>query len=184
MQIINSTHSYGIVAIFLHWLLAITFIALFALGFWMVDLDYYSTWYHDAPWIHKSLGVLAVSLMLIRLLWKFFNAQPHGLDKPILNKVAQGVHHLFYLLIILIGLSGYLISTAEGDAISVFGWFDVPALLPVFEGQADMAGDIHKWLAYGLIGFVVLHTLAALKHHFKDKDKTLTRMLWPLKTRE
>lgn len=180
MQLTNTSKTYGLITIALHWILAVTFIGLFALGFWMVDLDYYSTWYHQAPWIHKSLGILAVALMLLRLVWKLFNTQPEGLDKPALNKAAHGVHHLFYVMIFLLGVSGYLISTAEGDAISVFDWFAVPALITPFEGQADLAGEIHEWLGYGLIAFVILHAAASLKHHLIDKDNTLKRMLWPI----
>lgn len=183
MHIKNTTHHYGLIAILLHWVLAIVFIGLFVLGFWMVGLDYYSTWYHDAPAIHKSIGVLAVSLMLLRFFWKLSNPQPNGLDKPLLNTLAHVVHGLFYLLILLLGLSGYLISTAEGDSIFVFDWFELPALLTPFEGQADLAGLIHEWVAYVFIGTVVLHALAALKHHFIDRNETLKRMLNPMSSK-
>ena len=73
-------------------------------------------------------------------------------------------------------LSGYLISTADGRAIEVFSWFEVPATLSDIDGQEDIAGDIHEILAWTLIVLVALHALAALKHHFIDKDTTLKRM--------
>jgi cytochrome b561 len=47
----------------------------------------------------------------------------------------------------------------------------------LFTNQEDLAGAVHKYLAYLLMCSVVLHALAALKHHFIDKDNTLTRML-------
>lgn len=181
MQFKNSHNSYGFIAIFLHWSMAIALIGLFALGFWMVDLDYYSNWYHQAPWIHKSIGVIVIAVLLFRLFWKTVNIEPTALDKPLLNKIAHAVHHSFYLLIFIIGLSGYLISTAEGDAISVFDWFEIPALITPFEGQADIAGLVHEYLAYLFIALVVLHALAALKHHFVEGKSTLKRMLWPIK---
>ncbi|MNR57354.1 hypothetical protein D3C85_1781150 [compost metagenome] len=74
-------------------------------------------------------------------------------------------------------ISGYLISTAEGVAIDVFGWFSVPATLSGLPEQADVAGVIHFYLAWSLVVLAVLHALAALKHHFLDRDPTLTRML-------
>lgn len=181
MQLKNTEKSYGLVAIILHWSMAIVLIGLFALGFWMVDLDYYSTWYHQAPWIHKSVGVLVIAVLLLRWLWKLKNVSPIGLDKPLLNKIAHIVHMSFYVLIVLIAISGYLISTAEGDGVSVFDWFEIPALITPFEGQADIAGVIHERLAYLFIGLVVIHALAALKHHFIEHKNTLKRMLWPIK---
>ena len=76
-----------------------------------------------------------------------------------------------------IGISGYLISTADGKPISVFGWFDVPATLADAGAQADFAGALHFWLAWSVVVLSVMHGFMALKHHFIDKDDTLKRML-------
>ena len=51
----NSDQAYGIIAIALHWLVAVAVLGLFGLGLWMVDLTYYDTWYRTAPSIHKGL---------------------------------------------------------------------------------------------------------------------------------
>ena len=67
--------------------------------------------------------------------------------------------------------------TADGEPISVFGWFSVPATLSGLPDQADVAGEIHLYLAWALVVFAVLHAFAALKHHFIDRDPTLKRML-------
>ena len=74
-------------------------------------------------------------------------------------------------------IAGYLISTAEGRPIEVFGWFAVPATFYGPENQEDVAGEIHEILAWLLILLSSGHTLAALKHHFIDRDATLRRML-------
>jgi len=87
--------------------------------------------------------------------------------------VADG---LLYLLLFVIMFSGYLISTADGRAIEVFGWFDVPATITSIPNQEDVAGLVHKFAAFLLIGLVVLHAAAALKHHFIDRDRTLLRI--------
>lgn len=84
---------------------------------------------------------------------------------------------LLYVLLLVLLLSGYLISTADGKPISVFGWFEVPALFSGAGQQADLAGDVHLWLAWSLVLLSALHALAALKHHFVDRDTTLKRML-------
>lgn len=181
MQITNQKQTYGWISIVLHWVVAVVVLGTFALGFWMVDLDYYSTWYHDAPNIHKSIGVLLILAMLGRLLWNLFNPKPKLLaNSPAQRAMAKTAHVILYLLVFVIGVTGYLISTAESQPISVFNWFEVPAWFTPFEDQADIAGDIHEWLAYGLIGLVAVHAAAALKHHFIEKDNTLRRMLKPL----
>ncbi len=72
-------------------------------------------------------------------------------------------------------VSGYMISTADGQPISVFGWFDVPSLIQG-EGQEDAAGLVHKILAYATIALAAVHTIAALKHHFVDRSHILSRM--------
>ena len=87
------------------------------------------------------------------------------------------MHRLMYALMYLLLLSGYLISTADGRGINVFGLFTVPASISGLQNQADIAGELHQWLAYVLIGLTSLHVLAALKHHFVDRDQTLKRML-------
>lgn len=182
MQWRNRENSYGIISIGLHWLLAIALLGMFAVGTWMVDLGYYSEWYHRAPELHKTTGIVIFALMLLRLLWRWSNPKPIALGKVVWqNRAAEVVHQLFYLLVILIAVSGYLISTAEGQGIDVFGLFTVPALDWGFELQADRAGDIHAALAWALIILAALHITAAFKHHFINHDNTLKRMLKPLK---
>lgn len=176
----NSTHRYGSVSVLFHWLLAVAILALFALGVWMVELDYYLEWYHRAPAIHKAIGVLVVAMMILRWLWVRVNPrvlpQMHAKWEHLAAKI---VHALLYLGVLLLGVSGYLIATAEGQGVSVFAWFELPAMSAgaLFEGQADVAGEIHTYLAYGLMSLVALHAAAALKHHFIDRDATLRNML-------
>ena len=74
-------------------------------------------------------------------------------------------------------ITGYLISTADGRGIEVFELITIPAYGAIIENQEDIAGLVHKWLAYLLIALASLHALAALKHHFIDKDNTLNRMI-------
>lgn len=173
----NTRQGYGAVAIALHWLTALTVLALFPLGLWMVELDYYDAWYHKAPDVHKSLGVLLFLVVVLRLFWRSVNPHPETLGSRLEKRVAKFAHIALYVLLLLLMTSGYLISTAEGDPIGVFDWFSVPATLHGLRGQADIAGEIHELLAFVLIGLVAVHAGAALKHHFIDRDRTLSRML-------
>ena len=163
----------------LHWLSAIIIFGLFGLGFWMVELDYYSPYYQSAPALHKSIGICYVLLLFARLTIRAFADIPPVVAShhPVERAISSFVHRFFYFLLLLIVISGYLISTADGRAISVFELFEIPSLGSFVENQEDYAGDIHKWLAYGLIALAVIHALAAIKHQFLDKDQTLKRML-------
>ncbi len=80
-------------------------------------------------------------------------------------------------MLVAVPVTGYLISTSAGDGISMFGWFDVPAVLPRSDWIRDLAVELHFYLAYTTAMLVAIHVLAALKHHFVDRDATLRRML-------
>lgn len=176
----NSKAGYGWWHIALHWLMAVLILGLFGLGLWMVELNYYSPWYKTAPFWHKGLGALVFLLLLMRLVLRLVSTAPMGLGNKA-ERLAAGFAHIgLYLLPLALIFSGYLISTADGRPLEVFDLFSVPALISV-AGQEDLAGEIHALLAWLLIGLVVLHLLAALKHHFIDKDQTLLRMLRPEK---
>jgi len=179
----NSKSSYGWVAILVHWLMALGVFGLFGLGVYMVELTYYDAWYKGSLDLHKSVGITLAALLLFRFGWRLLGTQPEPVagSSKAMNQVAHSVHKLIYLALIVIVTSGYLISTADGRAIEVFNLFAVPALPESVANQEDIAGKIHFYAAYGLIAVVVLHALGALKHHFIDKDKTLIRMIKPLK---
>lgn len=175
----NSTTGFGGVSILLHWTVALTVYAMFALGLWMVTLGYYNVWYHQAPEIHKSVGCILFAVMIIRVLWRWISKPPAPLSSySRLTRIAAVVAHLaLYTLLFAIMISGYLISTADGQPISIFGLVVVPATLSGLRDQADIAGNVHLWLAWSVVLLSALHALAALKHHFIDRDSTLRRML-------
>lgn len=179
MQLRNSSSRYGWVSIVMHWGVALAVFSLFGLGLWMVGLDYYSAWRHTAPDLHKSIGLTVFAIMLLRVIWRFVSPPPPMLDSysTLTRVAAKAGHSLLYLGLFAVLISGYLISTADGVGIPVFGLFEVPALLSNLPDQADLAGEIHFYLAWGVVIFAGLHALAALKHHFIDRDVTLARML-------
>lgn len=175
---LNSERGYGVLSIALHWLTALTVVGLFLLGTWMVDLDYYSQWYKTGPDVHRSIGVLLVLVVLLRLVLRFLNPPPAALPaaRPWENRAASVMHWLLLVLLLAIAAAGYLISTADGRAVSVFNWFDVPATVTSFENQEDWFGEVHFYLAVTLMCLAGIHAAAALKHHFFDRDDTLRRM--------
>jgi cytochrome b561 len=156
--------------------MAIAIIAMFVLGLWMVKLDYYSPYYNSAPDIHRSVGMILLFALILRWLWRAFNLKPSDAElSPFERKASFAVHWGFYVLLLALMISGYLISTPDGAPISIFGWFDVPSLIKM-PGLETPAGNVHRVLAYAVIALAVVHALAALKHHFVDKSSIMTRM--------
>ncbi len=159
--------------------MAVLLMGLFIVGLYMTGLDYYDPLYHTLPWWHKSFGLLIMILLLLRFCWKLTNKEPQPLEthKKWEVLLAHFTQKIFYILILFMGFSGYFIATAKGKGIEFFTLFEVPAITSeIEENRADMIGDAHEIMAYILAVLVVLHALAALKHHFFDKDETLRRM--------
>jgi len=179
MRWTNSPSTYGLLHIALHWLSALLVFGLFGLGLWMVDLTYYDTWYRQAPLLHKGFGVILTIFTLLRLLHLALYGKPRALaNHKFWEQLSAKIGHvLLYLLLCALPISGYLISTADGRALSVFDAFSIPAVFADGVISEDLAGQVHEILAYSLIVLATLHALAALKHQFIDKDSTLKRML-------
>ena len=173
----NTQDSYGFVARFLHWAMAIAIIAMFALGLWMRELDYYSPYYQIAPNLHKSFGIVLFGILALRFVWRLFNPEPNAADlTPLERRASKIVHWGFYPLLFALMIAGYFISTLDGRAISVFGLFDVPSIV-TRKGMESIAGQVHYYLAFVTIGIASFHALAALYHHFRKRDGILMRML-------
>lgn len=173
----NTLRRYGVVSSLIHWLSALAVFGLFALGWWMLTLTYYDQWYRLGPWWHKSFGICLLMVTLFRVLWAVTNSKPEPQGTHLEAVAAKVGHGLLYLLLFTTMISGYLISTADGSSISVFDVFSVPALLTDLPQQADIAGEVHWYSALSLVILATGHGLAALKHHFVNRDSTLIRML-------
>lgn len=97
----NSKLAYGIPAIVIHWISALVVIGLFAVGVWMVELTYYSTWYKTAPHLHKSIGILLLAATIFRLVWRLVNPRPapEASHKPWEKTAAHLAHFIIYVLL-------------------------------------------------------------------------------------
>lgn len=179
MQLRNDDDRYGFVSVFVHWVMAAAIIGLFVLGLWMTGLSYYDPWYRQGPALHKSIGILVLAALVFRAAWRMASPPPpplatHGAFE---RRIAILAHLLLYLLLVLVIASGYLISTADGRSVEVFGLFTIPATITSIPGQEDIAGTVHLALAIVLMVLVALHAAGALKHHFIDRDRTMPRIL-------
>jgi cytochrome b561 len=121
--------------------------------------------------------VSLLGIMLLRLVWRIGNLQPRLPGTPLQQRLARAMHRALYGVLFAVMLSGYLVSTADGRPVDVFGLMQLPATLTGIEQQEDVAGVFHEWLAMLMIGLTALHILAVVKHHLIDHDRTLLRML-------
>lgn len=166
-------------AIFLHWLMALGLISAWVMGIYMVNMAGFSPLKLKLFNWHKWLGVCLLTLALIRLLWRLTHPAPAlPASMPRWEQLAaKSSHHLLYLLMFLLPLSGYLYSLAAGYPIVLFGWLPLPVLFGKAPEWSPILEQTHQLLAYALAALVVMHGAAALKHHWFDKDQVLRQML-------
>lgn len=174
----NTKLRYGYVAMSFHWVIAILIIGMLILGTYIDDLPIGMEKLKLLGW-HKSFGILILSLAILRILWRFINIVPTYLDTiPSWQKMtAHAMHYVLYGFLFLMPLTGWMMSSASGVTVSFFGLFNLPNLVSANKAWADIFFQIHSTCASILIGLIILHVLAALKHHFWDKDDILRRML-------
>lgn len=184
-------------AIWLHWLVAIGIFALLALGWYMnelpkggdkvasfdlFDLGLYTVTLSEAVSprtfyfnLHKSIGLTVFFLIVLRVYWRFTH-QPPALTsvKPWERILAHGTHHLLYVLMIVMPLTGLLTTLYSKYGLS---WFSIP-VLPGLDEPAlrDIFVDAHEVTATLLIILISLHILGALKHQWIDKKDIMKRM--------
>ncbi len=162
----------------LHWLMAILFFGLLALGFYMHDLPLSPEKLKLYSW-HKWAGVTAFLLVWLRLFWRVTHrppALPANMPKT-MQLAAHAGHLLLYVLMIAIPLSGWLMSSAKGFQTVWFGVLPIPDLIGKHKETGDLLQTLHMGLNLLFAAVIAGHIGAALKHHFIDKDDILKRML-------
>ena len=171
---------YSGVAISLHWLIGLMILASFGLGLYMGELSLSPFKLRLYSW-HKWAGVTIFMLVLIRCLWRITHAAPTlPADIPRWQRIAAEASHLaLYALMIAIPLSGWLMSSAKGFQTVYFGVLPIPDLLQKNKELGETLALVHQALNFTMIGIVILHAAAVLKHHFIDQDDILRRMLLP-----
>lgn len=175
------TIKYHLTSRILHWLMSLLIFGLLGLGIYMADfLPSDATNKFQIYDLHKSFGVMVLILVFIRIFNRFLHPAPtlpQGL--PAIEKFASHVAHiLLYVLMLVIPLSGYLMSNSYGFAVHFFT-IEMPNLISTNPQIGRIFAKTHKFAAYGLIATIGLHVGGALKHRFFDKPENdvLKRML-------
>jgi cytochrome b561 len=134
---------------------------------------------------HKSVGITIFLLAVLRLAWRLMNPVPPLPDtlKPYERVLAHITHFALYAIILVMPVTGWIMSSARNFPVSWFGLVQLPDLVGQNKALYQAMLETHDILAGTLIAVAVLHVLAALKHHFILKDDTLRRMLPFTRTR-
>ena len=122
MSFTNTPERYGVISAALHWISAIIVYGMFALGLWMVTLSYYDGWYHKAPELHKSIGILLMMGLVIRVLWRVISPPPGPLQSysSMTRLGAKAGHLALYLLLFAIGISAAETAVAIAIIINIY----------------------------------------------------------------
>jgi cytochrome b561 len=178
----SSPMRYSAVAQAFHWVIAALIVTQFVLANLEDDLPIGA---HKLALLarHKSFGMTVLMLAILRLLWRLKNpppALPAGMTPPE-RMLARATHIAFYVLLFAMPITGWLMSSAKNYSVSWFGLFTWPNLIGKSEAAFNILHSTHEILSDVLFAIAVLHILAALKHHFWNKDDVLLRMLPLLK---
>lgn len=168
---------YTLVAILLHWLIALAIFANLALGLYMADLAISPTKLRLYSY-HKWAGLSIFVFVLLRILWRVTH-RPPALPRhmPSWEKWGAMVSHAtLYVLTLAVPITGWLFSSAKGFKTVWFGVLPIPDLIGKDLLLADVLKEWHESLNYLMVALVVLHVAAALKHHLRDRDDVLARM--------
>lgn len=163
---------------FFHWSTAVLIVVMFGLGWAAVSYPLSPTKLDLFGW-HKSLGLLVLAWVLIRLSWRLTHrapAPPPGVSRTE-QRAARLSHGGLYLLMLAMPVSGWIINSAADFPLKWFGLFPVPQLVGPDESIQHAAESVHFVLFWTLLALILLHVSAALHHHYVRNNDVLRRML-------
>ncbi len=179
MQLRNSPARYGLVPLGLHWLVAALVIVAWILGTFG-DVLPRGPARAAGLFVHMSAGLAVIAFVAVRLLWRAGDPPPPPETTPLGRWAEQAgalAHYALYGLLIAVPLLGIVEQFARGNALPVFGLWQIASPWPADRAFARSIKEVHEVLAHTLVILAGLHAAAALMHHWIFRDRTLIRML-------
>jgi cytochrome b561 len=170
---------YSPVARAVHWAVAVLAVITVSLGWAIPEAPRGTDSRELLLLLHRSAGLVILGLMVFRIGWRLTHPAPRlpaGFPR-VEAAAAHADHMLLYVLFLVMPLSGYIGAAAAGHAVSFFGLFAIPPLLPEDPRLSQVAIAVHltaQFLVYALVG---VHVAAALTHRFVRRNRILDRML-------
>jgi len=174
----NNADSWGAPAKLFHWVMAALIVAQIALGLLAVSWRLSPTKIELFFW-HKSMGMLILALLALRLAWRLASPAPVlPADLSAWERAAaRSSHALLYLLMIVLPLTGWIVNSASNIPFHIFWTIPLPAIVAPDKATADTFALVHRGLFVLLALLLGLHIGAALRHHLVKRNNVLARML-------
>jgi cytochrome b561 len=178
MMMRNTLQMWGAPAKWLHWTIAALVLAQIPLGLAAESWRLSPTKLDLFVW-HKSMGMLILALMVVRIAWRLANVAPSSpaATPPLERLAGQLSHLLLYLLLLLLPVTGWVVNSAANVPFRIFWVIPVPAIVEPDKALADGAARMHATLCLLLVLLLAVHVGAALRHHFLEHNDVLARML-------
>ncbi|NCF63786.1 MAG: hypothetical protein GWP58_13125 [Gammaproteobacteria bacterium] len=173
----NTSQAWGRIARGLHWLMALLIAAQLILG-WIAQQWERSPLKIDMMTAHKSLGITLLMLLVVRLLWRWFDpapGYPEG-SRGWEHILSRFTHATLYLLISGMILSGWLAASTSVVPWKLWWFIPWPRLTGPDKALHELAGESHELLAWLILIVITGHVIAALRHHFIKRNDVLKRM--------
>ncbi len=174
-----SPQRYTRFAVALHWIVALVVFAQFALGWLMQEIAKQPPGPRASAFnVHKSIGLVILALMLVRIAWRLSHPAPAFPPMPRWQaRAALANHVLLYALLVAMPLAGYLGSAFSGYPVRFFG-IVLPSWAAKNDAMKQAMSEVHLVAAWLLAASVLVHLAAVLKHAMVDRDGILARMGW------
>ena len=166
----------------LHWIMAVIFIAAWLVGFYsgnFLSYDVDGSFKGTVITFHKNIATVILFLVVIRLFWRYTHPAPKLPDSmsPMMKTLAHLGHLALYVMLLALPITGCLFSWSAGHPAPVLYLFEIPRLVQENDDILMIVKPLHIYLSWAVGLLIVGHIAAALKHHFIDKDNILRSML-------
>ncbi|RDU97433.1 cytochrome b [Trinickia dinghuensis] len=171
----GAAQKYDPFARLLHWLIVLLLIAQYIVA-WTMPGIHRGTKPVGLIVVHLDLGAFIIAIMIVRLLWRIVRKEPAPVEgSTLLRGVAHLTHGLLYLLLIVQPVLGWVNASSRGWQVTLFG-VNLPSLAATGSALGHQLGGVHRLLAWGMLGLIGLHVIAALYHQLVLRDRLLRRM--------
>ena len=174
----NTSRRYGTLSMWLHWLMLLLLIAVYA----SINLREFFPKGSDLRLAFKAahfmLGLSVLVLVSLRLYARLSAPRPSIIPvlAPWQQRSSALMHFALYGLMFCMPVLGWLLLSAAGKPIPFWG-LELPALMAKNKALAHTIEEIHETLGTAGYFLIAAHAAAGLYHHYFRRDNTLTRML-------
>jgi cytochrome b561 len=157
----------------MHWIMAGCYFVLFLAGTIMVRMPEELPIREHTYTLHKSIGALTMALLtwrifLLQQVWwrKYTRRLPRPTPEWIRTVL---LHTAIYVFMLSVPISGFFLSNSYGSGNVPFFWITLPDIFPENAAVVELARDLHFWIAYTFLGFILLHMI---------EQRKVVRSLW------